>query len=292
MSARLLVVGASGLVGAELARRARAAGHVVLGVARTARGEATRALDLGDRAGLEAVLADFRPTTVIVASAYPHVDGCEAHPARGERENVRTIETLVGALRGNETRLLFFSTDHVFDGNSPRYVERDAVNPLYVYARQKRAAEERVLAHPGALVVRTSWVFGAERARKNFVYRVVDAVEAGRPLVVPEGQGGSPTWSGWLAGSTLTLLARGVEGVVHLTGGTSLTKAEWARRVARDLDLAAPEIREVPWRDAGQIASRPARVVLATERHDLVQPDLTSILRAERERILASRREA
>jgi dTDP-4-dehydrorhamnose reductase len=275
---RLLVVGASGLVGGELVRRARALGQAVHGVARHARGEATGVLDLGDRAGLEQALAAVAPDVVAVCSAYAHVDGCEADPARSQRENVDTVAGLVDATRGAPVRLVFYSTDHVFDGRRERYVEHDAVAPLGVYARDKRRVEELLLARGRALVVRTAWVFGPELGRKNFMYQVIDAAQAGRPLRVPAEQAGCPTFSGWLAESTLALLAEELEGLVHLSGGECLTKAEWARVVQRALHLPAAPVEEVGWREAGQVAPRPERVRLASERYTRAQPALTTIL--------------
>jgi dTDP-4-dehydrorhamnose reductase len=275
---RLLVVGASGLVGAELVRRARAGGLAVHGVARHARGEATGVLDLGDRAALERALAAVAPDVVAVCSAYPHVDGCEADPARSQRENVDTVAGLIDATRGTAVRLVVYSTDHVFDGQRERYVERDAVAPQSVYARDKRRVEELLLARGRVLVVRTAWVFGPELGRKNFMYQVIEAARAGRTLRVPAGQAGCPTFSGWLAASTLTLLAGGLDGLVHLAGGECLTKAEWARLLQHALGLPAAPIEEVGWREAGQVAPRPERVRLASERHALAQPPLTTIL--------------
>jgi dTDP-4-dehydrorhamnose reductase len=275
---RLLVVGASGLVGAELVRRARALGIAVHGVARHARGEATSVLDLGDRAALEHTLAAVAPDVVAVCSAYPHVDGCEADPARSQRENVDTVAGLVAATRGAAVRLVFYSTDHVFDGRRECYVERDPVAPRSVYARDKRRAEELLLGRGRALVVRTAWVFGPELGRKNFMYQVIDAAQARRPLRVPAGQAGCPTFSGWLAESTLAVLADGLEGVVHLAGGECLTKVEWARVLQHALGLPDAEVEEVGWREAGQVAPRPERVRLASERHTRAQPALTTIL--------------
>jgi dTDP-4-dehydrorhamnose reductase len=275
---RLLVVGASGLVGGELARRGRAAGRAVHGVARHLRGEATGVLDLADQAAIERTLAAVAPDVVAVCSAWPHVDGCEADPERSRRENVETVANLVAATRGTRVRLVFYSTDHVFDGQRDRYVESDAVNPGSVYARDKRRVEELLLARGAALVVRTAWVFGAEALRKNFLYRVVDDAHARTTLRVSVAQAGCPTWSGWLADATLALLAESQDGVVHVAGRECLTKAEWARTIAEGLGLPACAVEEVAWREAGQIAPRPARVCLASERHALVQPPLHAIL--------------
>ncbi len=284
MTSRLLVVGASGLVGAEVMRAAH--GRPSLGVARHVAGPATEAMDLLDPAAVARVVERFQPDAAVIASAWPWVDGCEQDPARSERENVQTVRTLLAAL-GPRPRVAFFSTEHVFDGLAPAYAEDAPTNPLSVYAKHKRQVEELLLARGRALVARTSYVFGAEPRRKNFMYRVIDAAEQRTPLKVPSAQAGMPTWSCWLAASALALLDRGAEGLAHLVGPEVLTKAEWAARLARGLALSNVEIVEVPWQESGQVAPRPERVRLLSTRHELQHPPLLELLTRERDALLS-----
>lgn len=285
MTARLLVIGASGLVGTEVARLGAERAEV-LGVARTPRGLATRALDWMNAGDVKACVSEFKPTHVAVCAAWPYVDGCERDPDRSERENVGTIRNLLAATA--DAKILFFSTDHVFDGKKDGpYVESDPVNPLSVYAKHKLAAEKLLLGRGNSLIARTAWVFGAEERRKNFVYRVVDAAKNKTPLLQPEKQAGCPTHAAWLARSSLQLLFDGQEGVVHLTGAQCLTKAEWAQTIADALELGPVDVREVPWAEAGQVAPRPVRVALASSRHSLTQDPAAKILRAHRSAILS-----
>lgn len=283
---KLLVVGASGLVGTEVMQAAQDTGHQVLGVARTVSGLATRAMDLLDPRAIEVVVNDFAPEAVVIASAWPWVDGCEQDPARSERENVQTVKNVLQVI-GHQPRVVFFSTEHVFDGHAERYDEGAATHPLSVYAKHKRVVEELLLARGRSLVARTSYVFGAEARRKNFMYRVIDASEQRAPLKVPTAQAGLPTWSRWLARSSLTLLGRAFDGLAHLTGPDVLTKGEWARLLATGLALPNVEIVEVPWQESGQVAPRPERVRLVSTKHDLHHPPLLELLTAERAALLS-----
>lgn len=282
MTERLLVVGASGLVGSDVMRAA--SNWATHGVARTVSGLASEAMDLLDLHAIERVVNRIQPDAVVIASAWPWVDGCEKDPARSERENVQTVKNLLHVL-GASPRVMFFSTEHVFDGLAPTYDETSATNPLSVYAKHKRVVEELLLERGRSLIARTSYVFGAEARRKNFMYRVMDA-SAKEPLKVPSAQAGMPTWSVWLAQSALTLLARGFEGISHLTGPDVLTKAQWARMLADGLLLPKVEIIEVPWQESGQIAPRPERVRLLSTRHELIHPPLLELLKREREALL------
>lgn len=284
MRGRLLVVGASGLVGSEVLRAASA--WTTLGVARQVSGLATETMDLLDLSAIERVVDRFNPDAVVVASAWPWVDGCEQDPARSQRENVQTVKNLVQVL-GHEARVVFFSTEHVFDGLAPAYDEAAPTHPLSVYAKHKREVEELLLARGRSLVARTSYVFGAEARRKNFMYRVIDASEQRTPLKVPSAQAGMPTWSRWLAASSLELLSRGFTGLAHLTGPDVLTKAEWAGLLAQGLALPNVEIVEVPWQESGQIAPRPERVRLLSTKHELHHPPLLELLTRERTSLLS-----
>lgn len=275
---RLLVVGASGLVGAELVHLA---GPGAVGAARHLEGQATVALDLLDRRSIDRALEQVNPEAVAICSAWPYVDGCEQDPGRSHRENVETVQNLVAATASSKVQLLFFSSDHVFDGKKAgRYVESDPVNPLSVYARHKREAEELLLVRGACLICRTAWVFGVEARRKNFVYRVITHATEGLELKVPSGQSGCSTWTGWLCESALSLMQQGVYGVVHLTGEQEFTKAHWARQIVSSLELPALKLVETDWRLAGQVAPRPDRVALSSERHPLRQPPVDGILKS------------
>ena len=284
MSGRLLVVGASGLVGSEVMRAGSS--WSVHGVARTVSGLASEAMDLLDLSAIERVVTRVDPDAVVIASAWPWVDGCEQDPARSERENVQTVKNLLQVL-GPSPRVVFFSTEHVFDGLAPSYDEAAPTHPLSVYAKHKRDVEELLLARGKSLVARTSYVFGAEARRKNFMYRVIDASQQRTTLKVPSAQAGMPTWARWLATSAHDLLGRGFEGIAHLTGPDVLTKAEWARLLATGLALPNVEIAEVPWQDSGQIAPRPERVRLLSTRHELHHPPLLELLNRERAALLS-----
>jgi dTDP-4-dehydrorhamnose reductase len=268
-----LVVGASGLVGSELCRQSGATG-----AARHAEGAATVVLDLQNRRSIDAALRTVKPEAIAICSAWPWVDGCEKDPERSHRENVDTVANVIAETRGSGARLLFFSSDHVFDGRKPGpYVESDAVGPLSVYARHKREAEELLLNRGEALICRTAWVFGVEARRKNFVYQALTHARAGTIFKLPRSQAGCPTSAPWLCASALKLVSDGLDGVVHLTGGELLTKAQWARTIASALGLSL-KVEEVEWGEAGQVAPRPQSVALASERHGLHQPKVTEIL--------------
>jgi dTDP-4-dehydrorhamnose reductase len=239
---RVLVTGAAGQVGRAL--RAHLPGAVFLDRA---------ALDVCDPA---AVRDAFGPGDVVVhAAAKTDVDGCERDPDAAFASNAEAARSVAGT----GARVIHLSTDYVFDGTSgAAYAEDDPVNPLSVYGRSKLEGERAVLARPGNLVVRTSWVYGDGR---NFFRAVLAAERAGRTLRVVDDQRGRPTAAADLARALAYLLSRGVSGVVHVTGdGEPCTWADLA-----ELAVGHPVVR-ISTAEFGAPAPRPRSSVLALER--------------------------
>jgi dTDP-4-dehydrorhamnose reductase len=239
---RVLVTGAGGQVGRAL--RAYLPGAVYLDRA---------ALDIRDR---EAVRAAFGPGDVVIhAAAKTDVDGCERDPAAAFAANAEAARHVAAT----GARVIGLSTDYVFDGSSDTaYAEDDPTNPRSVYGRSKLEGERAVLARPGNLVVRTSWVYGDGR---NFFRAILAAERAGRALRVVDDQRGRPTAAADLAAALAYLVSRDVSGVVHVTGdGEPCTWADLA-----ELAVGHP-VERISTAEFGAPAPRPRSSVLALGR--------------------------
>jgi len=164
-------------------------------------------LDLADAASIERVATSVTPRAIVNAAAYTAVDQAESEPALAFAVNRDGAARLAEAAARSRVPFIHLSTDYVLDGRkaSP-YREDDVASPLSVYGQSKLAGEEAVrAAHPGALVLRTSWVYG--RHGHNFV-RTMLRLAATRDLVrVVDDQHGAPTAAGDLARAILDVLA-------------------------------------------------------------------------------------
>ena len=162
---RILILGASGLVGREAVLAALRRGHhaVALGGTRAPRvpaGVESAQLDLLDEAAVERLILDRFPDAVINAAAIATIGDCERDPARAERVNAALPRRLAQLCRHVGARLIHLSTDMVFDGDQGRYRSTDLPLPLNLYGQTKLLGEKAVLAEGKscACVLRTTLV--------------------------------------------------------------------------------------------------------------------------------------
>ncbi len=260
---RVLLIGGSGQLGGALGA-AFAASDDLLATAWLHRRPGQVALDLGDAAATTALLEQWRPDLVLLAAAMCHVDRCELEPDLCRRINVDGPAAVAEHARQHGTRLVFFSTDHVFDGTRSSYRESDAVHPLSVYARSKMEAEDaiREIIPAQHLIVRTGWVYGPDQQRRNFVLRFVDRLRAGERVEVPADQWGSPTHTEDLADAVRFLVEREETGTFHATGPELIDRVSLALSVCDTFGLDARRIVPRPTVALGQAAERSLRVLL------------------------------
>ena len=215
---RILLTGARGQVGSELAR---ALPHV------TATDRSS--LDLADPDAIRRVVREAKPEVIINAAAYTAVDRAES-----ERDLASRVNALAPGVLGEEAKrlgalLVHYSTDYVFDGEkrSP-YTEDDAPNPISYYASTKLEGE-RAIAASGCrhLILRISWVYGPRAS--NFYQVIARKAAAGEPMRMVDDQTSVPTLSSFVAQHTALLLRH--EGILHLVPSGQATRYEFACEV-------------------------------------------------------------
>lgn len=277
---RVLVTGAGGQVGAEVARELDGRARVL------ARERAF--LDVADPASIREGVRGARPDVIVNCAAYTAVDRAET-----DREAAHAANAVGPGVLGEEAKrcgalLLHFSTDYVYDGSKPApYVEDDAVNPLSVYGATKLDGERAVAASGAAhLVLRTSWVYGPRG--RNFLFTMLRLGRERPELRIVDDQKGAPTSSRALARLVREILDRGgdtdeisreevervsaASGIYHATAAGATTWFGFARAIfdemARQdrLDFAAPRLVPIATRDYPTPARRPANSVMSNEK--------------------------
>jgi dTDP-4-dehydrorhamnose reductase len=277
---RVLLTGARGQLGADLARELEGRADVV------AHDRST--LDLAKPGEIAARVRDARPDVILNAAAYTAVDRAET-----EIDAARAVNAIAPGLLAAEAKrlgalLVHYSTDYVFDGTKPSpYLESDPTAPLNVYGRTKLEGEAAVGASGcDHAILRTSWVYAPHG--KNFLLTMLRLAETRKELRVVDDQRGAPTSSRQLARATLELLAgsdssrpigprdfdrvRGASGVYHATAAGETTWcgfargifAGWSKRAGSA--FVAPDVIAIPSSEYPTPARRPANSVLSSER--------------------------
>lgn len=232
-------------------------------------------LDIGDPASVRSYLEGRRFAAVINPAAYTAVDKAESEVGLAFAANALGPALLAEATRAAGVPLVHVSTDYVFDGTGDRpYREDDATAPLGVYGASKRAGELAVLAaNPRAVVMRTAWVVGPDRA--NFLKTMLRLATSRDRLGVVADQVGCPTAASDIAGAlrtiALALMAddRAPTGVFHFAGAGETSWAGFAREIfAASAALGGPsaQVDAIATTDYPTPARRPANSRLDTAR--------------------------
>jgi len=251
---RILVTGAGGQVGSELA--AHLPHHDLVAVDHTQ-------LDVADRHQVEQTVGSVLPDAVVNCAAWTDVDGCESDPERAYRANALGVRHLAVACARIGAHLVHVSTDYVFSGaKDGPYLEWDRPDPRSVYGHSKLGGELEVAAHARSwAIARTSWVFG--RSGRNFIDTILARAREGAPLRVVTDQRGCPTYARDLAG-VLALLATGRhQGTFHVTNQGACTWHELARAALELAGLDPASVGETTSATFARPAPRPANSVLA-----------------------------
>ena len=252
---RILVFGASGLLGKYLLREWK--GDKLVGLS-------SKDADIRDPQAVRWAIQANRPDWIILSAAYTDVDGCETNPDLAFAVNFTGAVNVARAAAEYQSRLLFVSTDYVFDGEkSTPYEVDDPRNPQTVYGRSKAQAEieiSRIL--PAGCIVRTAWLFGT--GGKCFPDTILK-LSASRPFIeVVDDQRGCPTYARDLARAIVELCRRGASGIVHATNAGDCTWFEFASKIVRESGLPA-DVRPTTTDKFPRPAKRPKYSVLSSE---------------------------
>lgn len=267
---RLLVTGASGLLGLNLALEA-AKEHTVFGQVnrnplRTGSFTTLQA-DLLAAGSVERLLDQAQPDWVIHCAALAILDACESDPERAYQLNSEIPALLARHVARGGARFLHVSTDAVFDGLRGDYSEEDEPNPLSVYGRTKLAGEQAVLqTNPQALVARVNLVGWSLRGQRSLAEFFFYNLQTGTGVNGFTDVFFCPLLANHLAHIFLRMLALELNGLYHVVSREGLSKYDYAVRLAQRFGLDAALVRPVALVDGGLQAARSPRLTLRSDK--------------------------
>lgn len=262
MAKRVLVTGASGLLGRAILHRFSEAGWSVLGLAFSRARDELRKVDLCDPKQVEAVLDEFQPQVVIHSAAERRPDVVDKKSDSALALNVTATESLATLCAKRDIYMLYISSDAVFDGKSPPYKPETPTNPISVYGRSKRDGETAVLKHKGMGVLRLPVLYGAvEDLSESSVTAVFSVLlNSDKPGKVSDYERRYPTHVADCATVCVGLAEKQVKsgdshGIWHWSGKECYTKYTMAGLMAELFDLKTDHL--VPVREPTGGAPRP-----------------------------------
>ena len=259
---KLLITGASGLLGSKLVELAHDAGHTVSSLynEHPAKGNQPIRVDLRNAEEVRRILANHAPEAVIHTASITDVDFCERNPSLAMDVNGKATGVVASACRELNSFLVYISTDYVFDGQTGRYKEEDKPNPVNAYGQSKLLGEQMVEANipRDHCTVRTSAMFGCGREhRSNLGTWLLEQLSTGQTVKVINGQYASPTLSTHLAKMLLEVAERRVTGIIHLAGANRMNRYEFAIRLAQEFKFNTALVAPIAPDSANWYAKRP-----------------------------------
>ncbi|NPE27422.1 SDR family oxidoreductase [Methanococcoides sp. SA1] len=267
---KILVIGGSGLLGSNLIIKSSQKKEVQNEIIATYNENPMEIdecrwvkLDLRDKDGIFSLFDELKPDVVVHAAGLTNVDFCESNKEVAWDINVESTKSILDACRIYDTKIVYVSTDAVFDGvKDCRYVEEDVPNPLNYYGVTKFESEKLVRASGiSYIIARTILMYGwkYEHQRPNPVTWMVGALRNNEMIKVVTDQYRNPILAANCADIIMELVNKGSEGLFHIAGGDCLSRYDFALEIASVFGLDASLIEPVTTDYFGEMTSRSMR---------------------------------
>jgi dTDP-4-dehydrorhamnose reductase len=255
---RAVVTGSGGLLGRSLVSTLRDEYEVVgLDIHESGTCDGVK-VDITQKQQTMESIAGISPSVVVHAAAETNVDRCETDRDLAKSVNVAGTANIAEVCAKIRAKLIFISTDYVFDGVRGDYAETDEPNPVNFYGLTKLEAE-RVVANisPKSLVVRTSVLFGWHPTRLNYATWVLKGLREHQALNVVTDHVNSPTLNLNLAEAIKMAIEHDSEGILHVAGSERISRFDFALKIAERFDLDGSLLVPVKMDELGWVAKRP-----------------------------------
>ena len=179
------------------------------------------------------LISSVRPNIIYICAAYTWVDGCEMNEQKSFNINSFAPGRIAEEAQKLGVKVVYFSSDYIFDGTNGPYQESCLPNPINIYGRSKYEGEKLVLsACPEALILRTTIVYGPEEQGKNFIYQLVDSLQKGKEFLCAKDQIGTPTYNRDLVRMAIGLVEANAKGIYNCVGEEAFDRYSFACKCA------------------------------------------------------------
>lgn len=247
---KFLVTGVGGQLGYDVMKELKKRNYFAVGVD-------SAEMDVTSITAVEDTFNNIKPNVVIHCAAWTAVDAAESNIDECFLVNATGTENVVNACKKAGAKLIYISTDYVFDGNGTvPWKTDDAVNPLNVYGDSKYAGEQAVLSYEKSFVVRSAWVFG--KNGRNFVKTVLKLARSNNELNFVNDQIGTPTYTADLARLLVDMAETDKYGIYHATNeGGYISWYDFTKQILKECSINDVVVNPVPSSQFKTAAKRP-----------------------------------
>ena len=255
---KLLVTGASGLLGSKITKLATQAGHKVCSgyfMHQPKNGEPLK-IDLKNSESVLKTIQEADVEIIIHCAALTDVDTCEINRDLAKTINVDGTKSVIKGANNSGSFLAYISTDYVFDGIKGNYTEEDETKPVNFYGYSKLLGEKAVTEESkNYLIARASVVYGDKPAsgKINFALWLIEELKANKEIKILTDQFSSPTLNSNAAEMILEACEKKLTGTYHISGASRISRYDFAVRLAEKLNLdkrliKKARIEEMQWK--------------------------------------------
>lgn len=234
-------------------------------------------LNITDEQSMIYLFKDLNPDIILLPAGITNVDLCETEQEKATEVNVEGTRNVVDSCRAFNSKLVFFSTDYVFDGNQGNYTEKDKVNPINFYGQTKVQGEKLTQGLNDYLIARVSALYGfnSKQDKNTFVRYAINELKKEKEVIVAK-LINCPTLIDDVAEAVYLMLEKNFSGVFHITGSEACSKYNLLKEICKVYGFDSCKIKEVPV-ISGWKAKRPLDTSLDTTKIQLQGIKMSSV---------------
>jgi len=235
---RLLVTGASGLLGSRIVEIAREDYDVIpLHNTKPLHPDSLK-LDITNRKEVFNLFRKTKPDVLIHTAAETNVDKCETQRKLAWKINVEGTRNVAEACSEANAKMVYVSTDYVFNGEKGLYIEEDAPNPINHYGITKLEGEDQVKKTCKThVILRTSVLYGWHPYKRNFAMWVINSLKQKKKISIITDHFNTPTLADNLAEMTIEAVQKDLQGLYHASGSQRISRYEFAQQIIKTFNL-------------------------------------------------------
>lgn len=272
MGKKILITGIYSRLGRRLKETLLKKNLTPIGIERIKKEKSVFQADITELSQLLPIFEKEKPEIVIHAAAMTDVDGCEIEKDAAWKINVLGTENVAKAAQIGKARMIYISTDYVFDGNSGPYSEDANPNPINHYGLTKLEGEKRAQKFcEDALILRTCVPYDwNDHAAPNFLMWLVEKLKKNEKLKIAQDQFNTPTFIPHLAECIADFCQKNTKGVVHCSGKEFISRYDFAKKVCSIFGCSPLLIEPCLSSELKQIAQRPLKAGLIVEKAEQI----------------------